>query len=169
MVQPPIRPGLALFLSFAFSACALVYQQTIVFALYDYSGNFVLSQSLGLGAFLFGMGIGAAHVSGGARRLVLVEFALSLAGAWCVVLVHAGEILLRYFKPALPAETAVLLFLPLIALIGYLGGQEIPLLMRLSPAAPTRRLLGASYFGGLIALISVPAWLLPLLGLAPAA
>ncbi len=171
MVQPSvhIRPALTFALAFLFSACGLSYQQLLVYALFDVSGNFVLSQSLGLGAFLFGMGLGSWRPGRASfTKLFVVEMSLATLGFLSVFLIYAGEVALRYFYPALPQDRLFLVFLPLVTLAGFLNGREIPLLMGLSPVVPPARILGVTYLGGLLALVAVPVILLPALDLSRA-
>lgn len=172
LVQPSIhiRPYVALALAFTFSACSLAYQQLLVFALSDVSGDFVLSQSLGLGIFLLGMGLGtwrATHASIG--RLMVIEFSLSLLGFISIFAIYAGEVLLRYFYPSLPPVAMVFVFLPLVLLIGFCTGQELPLVIGLCPRLPTSRVLAFNYFGGIVALIMIPLVMLPIFDLAKSA
>jgi len=168
MVQPTVhfRPALSLPLAFVLSACSLMYQQILVYALFDVGGNFVLTQSLGLGAFLLGMGLGTWRtVPATLTRLIVVEFSLALLGFLSVFLIYIGEVLLRYFYSNFPPEKNFMIFLPLVIMVGFFTGQEVPLLMRLSPGAKPAQILGWTYLGGLLSLVSLPLLLLPLLDL----
>jgi len=171
MVQPPLhfRASLTLTLAFLFSVCSLSYQQLLVFGLTDVTGNFVLSQSLGLGSFLLGMGLGTwnlhAESSHGLRRLIMTEWSLSLLGLLSLFVLYGGEVTLRYFFPALQAERMLFVFLPFILAIGFFTGREVPLLIGLSPQVSQAKIFGWTYFGALLALMGIPLFLLPLLDL----
>ncbi len=114
--------------AFATSFCALAYQQLMAYALMDATSNFVLSQSVTLGVFLFAMGVGSLRAERGGklgwRRLLRVELIIGLLGILSIGFVQVSEILVAYL--ALPHANAALLLIntPYLFAIGYHTGHR---------------------------------------------
>lgn len=151
------------------SFCAFGYQQCLALALFDASGEFILSQALSLAAFLLGMGAVALWVekrgTAAWARLAGVEFALCIFGAVSPYAVALIEFSLRYWGIE-PAGKWILSIAPFYAFgLGGLVGFEIPALILLNPRLRSGFILSWNYFGGLCAAASVTLFLLPKLDL----
>ena len=151
--------------AFATSFCALAYQQLMAYALMDATSNFVLSQSVTLGVFLFAMGVGSLRAERGGklgwRRLLRVELIIGLLGILSIGFVQVSEILVAYL--ALPHANAALLLIntPYLFAIGYHTGLEVPCLLQ--EDGNSTRTLANNYFGAFTAAIAVPLLCLPFL------
>lgn len=179
-------------LSFALSACSLIYELTIAGCYVSFTGDSPFWQSVTIGLYLAAMGAGAWACSrrlGDERlRFWRVELALCVAGAavpLLLLLFESGFWLWQHFyalEEAGPRAALLALgtgqFTTLV--IGWLSGFELPLLIRLGRDALaretganardlTREVLAANYLGALVGGLAFSFWLLPSFDLAGAA
>lgn len=150
--------------AFALSFCSLGYQITLALALSDATGDYVFSQTAGLGIFLLGMGVGAWRSSGVDsqpwRKLLTVEWTLALLGLFAVSWVYCAESLLKFLGFLQPTWIYAATF-PYIFAIGVLTGFELPLLFKAAPFMRKGQLFAANYLGAFAATIAVPVWVIP--------
>jgi spermidine synthase len=129
-------------------------------------GNSVFQVSIVLAAFVSSMGLGSLAAKPLLRRpaqsFVVVEAAVALIGGLSAMALYAAFAHLGIYEPAM---------LLIAATIGLLVGCEIPLLLALlqrarpqSAGASVADLLAADYLGAVVAGVSFPFLLLPLLG-----
>jgi spermidine synthase len=147
------------------SFCGLAYQQLLAVVLSDATGDYVLSQALSLGLYLLGMGLGSWWGGKHPARwesLLAVEWGLALAGAFCVGYVLTAEMALRVFTLFTPWRM-YLTAAPLILLLGFLNGRELPLVLQLNRRLKAGLVLAINYAGAFLAAATVPLFLLPLL------
>jgi spermidine synthase len=152
--------------SLIMSFSALAYQQAIALTLADITGDFVLSQAMGIGLYLLGMGLGAWRAERFLphwTRIFYVEVGLGILGLLSVSALYAVEFIVRgVFAPAGSAGILIAAS-PLLLSTGVLCGMEIPLLMKWSGSSTSARILGWNYFGALLATVVTPLWLIPAL------
>lgn len=145
------------------SFCGLAYQQLLAVVLSDITSDYVLSQAISLGLFLLGMGLGSwwsEKRSASWPRLLYFEWLLALAGASSVTYMALGETALRVFGFH-SSFSFLAMAAPLLTLLGFLNGSELPLLLRLNPKMKAGAILGVSYIGSFLAAVSLPTILLP--------
>ncbi len=155
-------------LAFLLSFCSLGYQLVLALALSDATGDFVLSQTLSLGVFLLGMGLGA-FICGRSKRepwrdLLKVEWILAVAGFFAVSYLQMGETLLQFLGWRQQFGLFAMA-LPYALWLGYWTGFELPLLLGVKSGFKPGQVLAANYLGAFTATILVPIYLLPLLDL----
>ncbi|KYG66355.1 hypothetical protein AZI86_04685 [Bdellovibrio bacteriovorus] len=153
-------------LIFALSFCSLAYELFLAKILTDLSQNEILSQSLGIGLFLLGLGAGAALSSvwktdQPVKRLFYVE-CLLVSLAFLVIPSSYGIAFLHHLSPFGPAGFIYYFVGLLIFAVGLLSGFEFPLLWqeqgeKMRASIP----LAMSYLGGLFAGFAVPLILNP--------
>lgn len=155
--------------SFLLSFCSLGYQLTLALTLSDATDDFVLSQTISLGVFLLGMGLGAwacGRASRGDRpvwpRLLKIEWALALSGLLSAGYVYFAESALGFLGLS-GAGIIYSAVLPFVLWLGLLTGYELPLLMRAEPLLKAGHVLAANYLGAFAATILIPIYVLPLL------
>jgi len=172
-------------ITFVLAACSLLYELILAQTLSSLADNTVVWYSLTLGVYLLAMGIGAFYcprvesIKKGIEALINVEWKLCLVGSLSVVLIHFAHMLYGHvwFKTLyLPLMQqfgglviAMIIFVSVafatIFAIGFLTGQELPLLIHLgkidSTTNKTHRILTADYFGSLLAGLIFPLVLIP--------
>lgn len=173
--------GELLALTAVLSFCSLVYEMTIAACFVAFTGDAPLWQSLTLGLYLAAVGLGTwscsrRPASDAFSALWRVELALAVAGAASAAGVFSVETVFRvrqhFFlggQPpgALSAVLAVVVGHSFTALVGWLSGFELPLLLRLHREAEPargggeREVLGLNYLGGLAGGLAFSFWLLP--------
>ena len=152
------------------SAISLIYELSYCKIISKFTGNAVIWESLGMGAFLLGMGVGSFILDerkekNEAPDLSTVQFILSLFGLTFPVMIYLCHILYRinYFDGGLfyledgfqriYVFGAFSLLFPF--LIGLFSGMELPLLLdkaKFKNSFPI--LMGCYYFGALIATLA---------------
>lgn len=167
MAQPKFSGVIFITALFAFltSFCAVAYQQLFALTLSDVTGDFVLSQSLALGAFLLGMGGGAwrgEKCEASWRAFLRLELSLSISGLLAVAFVYFLDSIRHIYFPWRDARWLLALALPYVIWVGYLTGFELPVLMRWRSVNRAGLALAWSYFGALSATACVPLVFLPL-------
>ena len=158
------------------AACSVLYELLAAQTLSSLAANTVTWYSVVIGTFLGAMGLGAFYCQrkGDAqspwRALARVELALCVVGVLIVPAIHIGHMLHGYLEVNVGVYTARFAFFGAAfgstALVGFLTGIELPLLMRagerLSGERSTANLvLGLDYVGSLIGAIVFPLVLLP--------
>lgn len=153
-------------LIFAFSFCSLAYELFLAKILTDLSQNEILSQSLGIGLFLLGLGAGAALCSvwkteKPLQRLFYVE-CLLVSMAFLVIPTSYGIAFLHQLSPFGPTGFIYYFVGLLIFIVGLLSGFEFPLIWQEQGEKMKASLpLAMSYLGGLFAGFAVPLVLNP--------
>ena len=148
------------------AVCGFIYELVIVAMGTYLLGNSITQVSLVLAAFVSSMGLGSLAAKPLLRSPVLafalVECAIALVGGFSALALYAAFAYLDLYQPAM---------LVLASGIGLLVGCEIPLLMvllqrvrREDVGTSVADLLAADYLGAVVAGVSFPFLLLPLLG-----
>lgn len=157
--------------------CSIVYELLLSNTLAIVTGSYVWWQSLTVGIFIGGLGLGAFYsekVTDTYKSLMNVELGLSLLGAICVTHVYIFHAFYKYFDniifytngdfySAAYVENLfiakILFFIIVQAVtlgIGFLSGFEIPLLMKMSDLKfnftenNEHRILAFNYIGTLV-------------------
>lgn len=158
-------------LIFSLSFCSLSYELLLAKVLSDLSQNEILSQSLGIGLFLLGLGAGTGLCSLFPEKrplLKLFKVEILLSSLAFVVGSLAYGVGFLNLIPAEGAFGSSVVYVAvgfLIFLIGFLSGYEFPMLLQSQAVGASYSVaLGVSYFGGLFAGIAVPFFLNPGLG-----
>lgn len=148
------------------AVCGFVYELVIV-ALGTYLfGNSVFQVSIVLAAFVSAMGLGSLVAKPLMRRpvegFVVVEAAVALLGGCSAMVLYAAFAWADLYEPTMIVVASA---------IGLLVGCEIPLLLvlmqrvrREAAGTSVADLLAADYLGAVVAGVSFPFLLLPLLG-----
>lgn len=154
-----------LVITFVLSTCGLVYELLAGSVASYLLGDSITQFSTVIGVYLSALGIGS-YLSKFierqlARRFIEIEILVALLGGISAPLFFIAFARLAGFQ--------VLLY-GVVAMIGVLGGLEIPLLLRLLKDQLTfkelvARVLSFDYVGGLIASLAFPLLLVPRLGL----
>ncbi len=154
-----------LLLKFVLAFCGLAYELVMAQALSAFLDNTVLRYSTTIGLYMFSMGLGAL-ASGriDARRSAVVlwqvEILLAIAGA--------GGFFGLFVLSGANAAVVVIGAYALVAVIGYLTGMELPLLLMLAAAkgTPSRSaLIGMDYAGACLATLVFVFYFYPAAGL----
>ena len=153
-----------LVITVAMAACSLVYQLVIAQTLTVLFGGTVLRDSITIGLYLFGMGLGAFYADRWPTRQVPRKFfytqiSLSLMGSLgfiTMIIVSAWQ----YKFPWLVYLYSYALTLG----IGFLSGLELPLMNELNQNRFTQT-LSFDYWGALLGSVSFPLLLYPQFGL----
>ncbi|MGE4133337.1 MAG: spermidine synthase [Bdellovibrionales bacterium] len=157
-----MAPSLVALVTALTAFCGFAYQQILAIALSDTLGNMTLAQASSLSVFLIGMGLGSAgqnKVTRPLARLFWIEALLALAGATSIAYLTLTEIFLRFWDlPQAGIQLAAVV--PMIGLIGFLTGAELPILLRIYQKKPGW-LIAVQYAGAFIAAWIVPLVLLP--------
>jgi len=162
------RPARALLLGTVLlvAVCGFVYELVIIAMGTYLLGNSVQQVSLVLAAFVSSMGLGSLAAKPLLRAPVMafaiVEAAIALLGGLSALALYAAFAWLDLYEPAM---------LLLAASVGLLVGCEIPLLLvliqrvrRQEAGRSVADLLAADYLGAVVAGVSFPLLLLPVLG-----
>ncbi len=158
--------ALVLFAGLAAAACGFVYELLLVTLGSHLIGNSVQQVSIVLAVFVAAMGVGSLLVKPLLARpvasLVVIEGAVALIGGASAIGLYAAFAWLDLYQQAMIVAVVV---------VGALVGAELPLLIvllqRVRPESAGRSasdLLAADYAGALVAGISFPFLLVPLLG-----
>ncbi|MCA9394096.1 MAG: hypothetical protein KC900_07830 [Candidatus Omnitrophica bacterium] len=163
-------------ITFLLAACSIVYELLLAQTVSFYAANTVVWYSLGLGAFLGSMGLGALnyrHWFGDEdcrAALVRVEILLSLIGGLSLAVIHVAHMVVRYIWVNNNffdmAWIFYLVVLGAVVKIGFLTGCELPLLIGIGQATNdkgpgiTNRILSIDYFGSLCGAVLFPLVLL---------
>ncbi len=175
-------------ISIILAFCSIVYELLLANTLALITGSQIWWQSLTIGIYIGGLGIGAflsERVTDMYRSLMKVELGLSFLGAIIVPYVYFFHATLKYFENVFFYNTGQfytseyvqnmlvvkILFFIIVQLltfaIGLLSGFEIPLLIkwmkldRQYESLGENRILGISYIGTLIGTICFSFFLLP--------
>ncbi len=162
------RPARALLLGTVLlvAVCGFIYELVIIAMGTYLLGNSVQQVSLVLATFVSSMGLGSLLAKPLMRAPVVafavVEAAIALLGGLSALALYAAFAWLDLYEPAM---------LLLAAGVGLLVGCEIPLLMALLQRVRRQEagqsvadLLAADYLGAVVAGVSFPLLMLPLLG-----
>jgi spermidine synthase len=167
--------------------CSIVYELLLSNTLAIVTGNYVLWQSLTIGIYIGGLGLGAYFsdkLKDTYKSLINVELALSFLGAICVVYVYlfhgtykyldnlfffTGDFYsANYIQNMFILKIVFFIAIQLLTLsIGLLSGFEIPLMMKISEEKLGRsveeehQILGINYLGTLAGTICFAYFLLP--------
>lgn len=161
-------------LIFLFSFCSMAYELLIAKMVSDFLLDEVLGHSVSIGVFLLGLGLGtfqADKIKKHLKALITVEAAITLFAILAVVVFTALATLLTLTPwqnfTSHHRLWGLLTVSPLILLLGYLSGFELPLLLRLSGRSENSLgfLLSLNYTGALFAGFIVPLLILPLLAI----
>lgn len=161
--------------AFLVAACSIVYELLLANEIAIAAGNTVVWYSLCIGLYIGFLGIGSLIYAGLKKRddiekeLLLVELALTFAGALAVLLIKFSHIFSIFaLAQGFGAKSFGIMFVCaflMIALIGFLSGIELPLLMDLAKKTSgkdiSNRILGVDYFGSLGGAIAFPLLLVP--------
>ncbi len=145
------------------STCSLLYELILSKVITFYTGELILWQSLTLGTYLAALGLGvlrALHTPSPAERLFALELMLALLGAVMVpILLGMHAIYQMYlstfgqpnFAWISPLNAFALLCQGVVLAVGFLCGQELPLLFKLAsnPQSSSARILTCTYLGAL--------------------
>lgn len=177
----PAFLGLVMLLSF----CAFSYELLIARAMGDLVLDEVLSQSVSIGCFLLGLGAGSwlisrRKIANPIRALFFVEVAITVIGAWSILLIFGGSAALQVLEWFLrfgisssePGNPYLLAFFqPLVFLLGLVTGFELPLALKSNALKGFDSLawpLSFAYFGNLVAGFVVPLVLVSKFGMVAA-
>lgn len=141
--------------------CGLIYELVLAQTMSVLLGNSYLQYGLTIGLFMAGLGLGALfseRFEQNHARLVRLQSVLSVGAP-------VGFFALWLCALYLPVLILWPLACALIFAIGYITGQELPLLMNLAGESNRFPILSADYFGMLAASILFPYLILPHLGL----
>jgi spermidine synthase len=167
--------------------CSIVYELLLSNTLAIVTGNYIWWQSLTIGVYIGGLGLGAYYsdrLKNTYRSLINVELGLSFLGAICVVYVYLFHGTYKYidnlffytgdFYSSFYLQNMFLLkivfFIAIQGLtlsIGLLSGFEIPLMMRIAEEhlghseEGEHQILGINYLGTLVGTICFAYFLLP--------
>ena len=167
--------------------CSIVYELLLSNTLAIVTGNYILWQSLTIGVYIGGLGLGAYYsdkLKDSYTSLVNVELLLSFLGAICVVYIYifhgaykyldslfffTGDFYSSgYIQNMFVLKIVFFIVIQLLTLsIGLLSGFEIPLMMkiaqeRLGPSDDgEHQILGVNYLGTLLGTICFAYALLP--------
>ncbi len=141
--------------------CGLVYELVLAQTMSVLLGNSYLQYGLTIGLFMAGLGAGAYCGEGFKEPRSRL---LRLQSTLCVV-APLGFLTLWLAALWLPAFLLWPMSCALITTIGFITGQELPLLMHLAGEAGRFPVLSADYFGMLLASVAFPYFILPRLGL----
>ena len=158
------------------AACSVLYELLAAQTLASLAANTVTWYSVVIGTFLGAMGLGAFHCQRKGEsvdpwsELGRVELALCAVGVLIVPFVHVGHMFHGYLELHVGVMTARLAFFgsafAATALVGFLTGIELPLLMRIGEQIAGDRsganvVLGLDYVGSLVGAVAFPLVLLP--------
>ncbi|MBC7539963.1 MAG: hypothetical protein H7281_14165 [Bacteriovorax sp.] len=167
--------------------CSIVYELLLSNTLAIVTGNYIWWQSLTIGVYIGGLGIGAYYsnrLKNTYKSLINIELGLSFLGAICVVYVYIFHGTYKYidnlffytgdFYSSFYLQNMFLLKIVffigiqgLTLLIGLLSGFEIPLMMRIAEERlghseeGEHQVLGINYLGTLVGTICFAYFLLP--------
>ncbi|MDD4973040.1 MAG: hypothetical protein PHY93_01750 [Bacteriovorax sp.] len=167
--------------------CSIVYELLLSNTLAIVTGNYIWWQSLTIGVYIGGLGLGAYYsdrLKNTYRSLINIELGLSFLGAICVVYVYLFHGTYKYidnlffytgdFYSSFYLQNIFLLkivfFIAIQGLtlsIGLLSGFEIPLMMRIAEEhlghseEGEHQILGINYLGTLVGTICFAYFLLP--------
>ena len=167
--------------------CSIVYELLLSNTLAIVTGNYIWWQSLTIGVYIGGLGLGAYYsdrLKDAYKSLINVELALAFLGAICVVYVYIFHGSYKYvdnlffytgdFYSSFYLQNMFLLkivfFLVIQSLtlsIGLLSGFEIPLMMKIAEdrlgisEEGEHQILGINYLGTLVGTICFAYFLLP--------
>ncbi len=164
MAQPKI-----LINAFLMSFCSLGYQQLLALTLTDSTDDYVLSQTVTLGLFLLGLGIGSlwsGRFASSWRGLLMVEWGLAFLGTISVGYLFLAEMVLRFFFTPPFVWGLYAAAAPLVVMIGYLTGFELPFLLRSNAGLKPGTVIAANYIGAFVATVLVPVFVFPALDVA---
>jgi spermidine synthase len=154
--------------AFVFSFCSMGYELVLAKNIGELIHNEILGQSMSIGFFLAGLGSSSFLLSKKQNRtnplslLFNIETLLSAFGSvaiiFCLTLI---TVLLLRFPNFSNTFIAALILQPIVFLIGFLTGFEIPLLLDFLPKSKkeTSLLLAISCFGGLLSTFVIPIFL----------
>ena len=151
-------------LSFILAFCSFSYEIILAFVVAKITGHDILSQTISIGSFIVGLGLGAFYIekrpqNNKAGFLLNIEILLSLVGGLGVFFVFAWDAFLTLF---LAKESFLLFFIPVqlyIVIIGFLSGLELPNL--LDEKFEENKVLGFHYFGTLVSSLLIFSWFIP--------
>ncbi len=167
--------------------CSIVYELLLSNTLAIVTGNYIWWQSLTVGVYIGGLGLGAYYsdkLVDSFKSLMLVELGLSFLGTICVVYVYlfhgsykyldnlfffTGDFYSSfYLQNQFLLKTVFFVTIQLLTLaIGILSGFEIPLMMKISDIKLGQSeesehfVLGVNYLGTLIGTIFFAYYFLP--------
>jgi spermidine synthase len=154
------------------SACSIIYELLLSQLITVLFGNTVVQYSIVIGLYLFFLGVGSFFYgkvkSGFVDKLMFVEFAIcfvSLCGIFGLPFLYV--IVLKHASVFLPG--VLVLAYVLVALIGFLSGFELPLLIRILEGFRKKssfgETLGFDYFGALLGTVVYALLLYPKMGI----
>lgn len=167
--------------------CSIVYELLLSNTLAIVTGNYILWQSLTIGIYIGGLGLGAYYsdkLKDSFKSLMNVELALSFLGTICVVYIYlfhgsykyldnlfffTGDFHSSYYlQNMFLLKIVFFLAIQLLTLcIGVLSGFEIPLMMKIAEERlghseeEEHHILGINYLGTLVGTICFAYFLLP--------
>lgn len=176
-----------LFITSVLAFCSIVYELLLSNTLAIVTGNYIWWQSLTIGIYIGGLGLGAYYserLKNTYRSLIHIELGLSFLGAICVVSVYVFHGTYKYidnlffytgdFYSSFYLQNMFLLKIVFFIMIqgltlsiGLLSGFEIPLMMKIAQERlghseeREHQILGINYLGTLIGTICFAYFLLP--------
>ncbi|MFA6237379.1 MAG: hypothetical protein WC635_08650 [Bacteriovorax sp.] len=167
--------------------CSIVYELLLSNTLAIVTGNYIFWQSLTIGIYIGGLGLGAYYsdkLKDTYKSIINIELGLSFLGAICVIYVYLFHGTYKYidnlffftgdFYSSFYLQNMFLLkivfFLAIQLLtlaIGMLSGFEIPLMMKMAEERlghseeEEHQILGVNYLGTLVGTICFAYFLLP--------
>lgn len=161
-----------------FSFSSIGYSTLMARILTQFSSKEIAAQTITLGLFLLFMGIGANKVSRKLptkpiQRLFYIEILVALFGAIAIPSLYIGVAYFSAFfwdiAPQISMSTQkpyiqIILLQPFSAIIGYLSGMEIPLLVATRSEDTNKKfglILGLCYFGNLLGIVITASILIP--------
>jgi spermidine synthase len=159
------------FLASLLSFCSLLYELTLAKMLEEITDNAVLSQSVGIGIYLLGLGLGALHfaVKPLQRNFRTAFFSIETRLMFAVTVGGALVLVSKVLSLAILGESPTGVALGwafhclAIVMVGYYSGFELPLLLEWSRGQIKNRiptLIASSSLGALAAGFLVPLYLL---------
>lgn len=147
--------------AFLLAFCGMTYELVLAQSLSVLLGNSFLQYGLTIGLFMAGLGVGShqtPNTSQPRQRLIRLQTILSLTAPLGFLILWLSSLFLPVFF--IWPIGGLLIFS-----IGFLTGQELPLLMRGAGEGRDFPVLAADYFGMLAAAVVFPYLLLPYLGM----
>lgn len=155
--------------SFLGAFCSIGYQITASLLISDLIKNEVIGFHLTVGVFLLGLTLGSLLHNFDLESLknkilnkfLIFEFLLCVLGLLTIPMIYGIYSLSSMLTVGVTQHLIYFLIftLPIIFLLGFLSGIEVPLIIALGSKQKTGFLLGVNYIGGLLSSLLVPFFL----------
>ena len=159
--------------TFIVAFCSIVYELLFAQVLTTVFGATVLQYSLTIGVFMFFLGVGAFVVEYffinkvkeySQKSFVVVEAFITIFAILGLLFIFELSTLIGRYSQVVDLLLQIFAYFP-VAIIGFLSGAELPLLVKLYSNRHFAQVLGIDYFGSLFGTIIYALLLYPKLGL----